>query len=161
MILGWLSTFKGHSQIPVLLMWQYWKNFAWHLQICNGRFAQVSESWPMGLPLVYFRPNYISFINADNYYHNKKVARQWKHFFSYMRTAKDQYILIRTILFCWTIFYSLNNSTSGSVYGPGQTVQKFKVVWALISHNYMTKPFSYGIALTNMDNNSIRNKKTQ
>ena len=78
-----------------------------------------------------------------------------------MRTAKDQYILIRTILFCWTIFYSLNNSTSGSVYGPDQTVQKFKVVWALISHNYMTKPFSYGIALTNMDNNSIRNKKTQ
>ena len=47
------------------------------------------------------------------------------------------------------------------------TVQKFKVVWALISHNYMTKKtFSCGIALTNMDNNSmdnnsIRNKKTQ
>ena len=59
------------------------------------------------------------------------------------------------------IFYSLNNSTSGSVYGPDQTVQKFKVVWALISHNYMTKPFSCGIALTNMDNNSIRNNKTQ
>ena len=59
------------------------------------------------------------------------------------------------------IFYSLNNSTSGSVYGPDQTVLKFKAVWALILHNYMTKHFSCGIALTNMDNNSIRNKKTQ
>ena len=27
------------------------------------------------------------------------------------------------------IFYSLNNSTSGPVYGPDQTVQKFKAVW--------------------------------
>ena len=137
------------------------EDFAWHLQICNGRFAQVSESCPMGLPLVYFRPNYISFINADNYYHNKKVARQWKHFFFHI--CKQ-----RRISTYWSgqsrfvgIFYGLNNSTSGSVYGPDQTVQKFKVVWALISHNYMTKPFSCGIALTNMDNNSIRNKKTQ
>ena len=30
-------------------MWQCWKKVVWHLQICNGRFARVSELWPMGL----------------------------------------------------------------------------------------------------------------
>ena len=38
--------------------------------ICSGERIMAHG------PLVYFRPNYISFINADNYYHNKKVARQ-------------------------------------------------------------------------------------
>ena len=27
-------------------------------------------------PLVYFRPGYITFINADNYHHNKKITGQ-------------------------------------------------------------------------------------
>ena len=30
------------------LQLQYWKNVAWHLQICNRCFYQVSELWPMG-----------------------------------------------------------------------------------------------------------------
>ena len=30
-------------------MWQYWKKSCRHLQICNGHFTRVSESWPMGL----------------------------------------------------------------------------------------------------------------
>ena len=32
-----------------LQKWQYWKKVEWHLQICNGCFTQVSESWLIGL----------------------------------------------------------------------------------------------------------------
>ena len=33
-------------------VWQYWKKVVWHLQICNGCFTQVIESWPSGLLLL-------------------------------------------------------------------------------------------------------------
>ena len=31
------------------LLWQYWKNVEWHLQICNSYFYEGSEMWPMDL----------------------------------------------------------------------------------------------------------------
>ena len=57
----WASCFKLWSYLwpfysivkfIFYLLWQYWKNVAWHLQICNGCFTQVSESWPMGFLFV-------------------------------------------------------------------------------------------------------------
>ena len=54
MILGWSLTFLWQGQIcsPIFF---YGENVAIlekscrHLQICNGHFTRVSESWPMGL----------------------------------------------------------------------------------------------------------------
>ena len=35
-------------------MWQYWKKVVWLLQIYNGCFTQMNESWPMGLLFCFF-----------------------------------------------------------------------------------------------------------
>ena len=43
-----------HGQIFVrITVAIQWKDVAWHLQICNGCFTQVSELWPMGLLFVF------------------------------------------------------------------------------------------------------------
>ena len=46
-------TFYGMVKFVSQLPWQYWKNVAWHLQISNSCFYQVSELWPMGLLLMF------------------------------------------------------------------------------------------------------------
>ena len=44
------------------LRWQYWKYVAWHLQISNTCFYQVSELWPMGLLFVTSNETKIMFL---------------------------------------------------------------------------------------------------
>ena len=46
MILRWPLIFYCTVKFVSWLLWQYWKNVAWYLQICNGCFIQMSESWP-------------------------------------------------------------------------------------------------------------------
>ena len=54
MRLVWPLTFLWYGQICVPVAVAILKNVAWHLQICNGCFYQVSELWPMGLLLKFF-----------------------------------------------------------------------------------------------------------
>ena len=46
-----LWPFYGMVKFVSQLLWQYWKNASWHLQICNSYFYQLSELWSKGLLL--------------------------------------------------------------------------------------------------------------
>ena len=52
MILGWSWTVLWYDQICVLVAVAILEEVAWHLQICNSYFYQVSKSWPIGLLFV-------------------------------------------------------------------------------------------------------------